>query len=124
MYFENKRISASEVDGENGIRTFEECRNAGSIKRHQASCLAVGRDINCTCNSIIRGGLKMKVRIYVQGDLTALVVPFDDVNKKLSSDKERMKASAIRTRDVDLDDSIIGVDRGGQRAELRMMAIL
>lgn len=40
---------------------------------------------------MIFGGPKMKVRIYVQDDLTALLVPIDDINKELSSDKERMK---------------------------------
>ncbi len=58
----------------------------------------------------------MKVRIYVQDDLTALVVPIDEINKGLSSEKERMKANAIRTRDVDLDDSIIGIDRDGAKS--------
>ena len=53
----------------------------------------------------------MRVRIYVQDDLTALVVPLDDAARKLSPEKEKMKASAIKTRDADLDDSIIGLDR-------------
>ena len=72
----------------------------GSIKRHQTPCLAVDWDINCTCNSMIYGEMEMNVRIYVQDDLTALVVPLDDINKELSPDKERMKTNAIRTRDV------------------------
>ena len=63
----------------------------------------------------------MKVRIYVQDDLTALVVPIDDINKELSSDKERMKANAIRTRDVDLDDSIIGMDRDGAKIKREIL---
>ena len=58
----------------------------------------------------------MNVRIYVQSDLTALVVPLDDVNKQLSPDKERMKTNAIRTMDLDLDDSIIGMDRDGAKS--------
>ena len=53
----------------------------------------------------------MQVRIYAQDDLTALIVPLDDVDKRLSSDKESMKTNATRVRDTDLDDSIIGVDR-------------
>ena len=53
----------------------------------------------------------MKVRIYVQDDLTALIVPLDDVDKRLSPDKESMKTNATKVRDTDLDDSIIGVDR-------------
>ena len=58
----------------------------------------------------------MNVRIYVQSDLTALVVPLDDVNKQLLPDKERMKTNAIRTMDLDLDDSIIGMDRDGAKS--------
>lgn len=65
---------------------------------------------------MIYGEMEMNVRIYVQDDLTALVVPLDDVNKELSPDKERMKTNAIRTRDVDLDDSIIGMDRDGAKS--------
>ena len=57
----------------------------------------------------------MKVRIYVQEDLTALVVPLDDVDKTLSSDKEKMRETAIKTRDADLDESIIGLDREGTK---------
>ena len=53
----------------------------------------------------------MEVKIYVQKDLTALVVPFVDDGKKLSAEKERMKASAIRVRTFNIDDSIIGLDR-------------
>ena len=57
----------------------------------------------------------MKVRVYVQDDLTALIVPLDDVEKKLSPDKESMKANATKVKDTDLDDSIIGVDRAGAK---------
>lgn len=64
-------------------------------------------------------GSKMKVRIYVQHDLTALIVPLDDADKKLSPDKESMKASATKIRDTDLDDSIIGVDRAGAKHDIQ-----
>ena len=53
----------------------------------------------------------MKVKIYVQKDLTALVVPLEDDGKKLSFEKESMKTSAIKVKTTDIDDSIIGLDR-------------
>lgn len=61
----------------------------------------------------------MKVRIYVQDDLTALIVPLDDVDKRLSPDKENMKTNATKVRDADLDDSIIGVDRADAKRGIK-----
>ena len=61
----------------------------------------------------------MRVRIYVQDDLTALVVPLDDAARKHSPDKEKMIANAIKTRDADLDDSIIGLNREGAKQGLQ-----
>ena len=61
----------------------------------------------------------MKVRIYVQDDLTALIVPLDDVGKRLSPDKESMKTNATKVRDTDLDDSFIGVDRADTKCGIQ-----
>lgn len=61
----------------------------------------------------------MKVKIYVQKDLTALIVPLADDCKKLSAEKESMKSSAIRVRTTDIDDSIIGLDRENAKRGIR-----
>lgn len=57
----------------------------------------------------------MKVRIYVQADGTALVVPITGINNPLPPHAQAMKNSAVREKDADLDDSIIGMDRGGAK---------
>lgn len=61
----------------------------------------------------------MRVKIYVQKDLTALIVPLADDEKKLSVEKESMKVSAIRVRTADIDDSIIGLDRENAKRGIR-----
>ena len=55
----------------------------------------------------------MKVKIYVQNDGTALVVPIAGVNNPLPPHAQTMKNSAVSEKEADLDDSIIGMDRGG-----------
>ncbi len=57
----------------------------------------------------------MQVRIYVQKDGTALVVPIAGVNKPLSPHAAAMKKSAVVEKDADLDDSIIGMNRAGAK---------
>ena len=53
----------------------------------------------------------MQVRIYVQKDRTALVVPIAGVNNPLPPHADAMKKSAVDEKDAELDDSIIGMDR-------------
>lgn len=53
----------------------------------------------------------MRVRIFVQDDLTALVVPLINANKTLSPDKEKMKTDAIKIKDAEIDDPIIGMNQ-------------
>ena len=54
---------------------------------------------------------QMKVRVYVQADGRALIEPLDKVNQPLPQSIAGMRDSSVKTRDADIDDSIIGVDR-------------
>lgn len=60
----------------------------------------------------------MKVRVYVQTDGTALIEPLDKVDQPLPKPAASMRNSAVRTRDAELDDSIIGVDKCAAKREI------
>ena len=60
----------------------------------------------------------MKVRVYVQADGKALIEPLDKVNQSLPQSVAGMRNSAVKTRDADIDDSIIGVDKDAAKREI------
>lgn len=60
----------------------------------------------------------MKVRVYAQADGKALIELLDRVNQPLPQSAASMRNSAIKTRDADIDDSIIGVDKDAAKREI------
>ena len=60
----------------------------------------------------------MKVRIYIQRDGCALVVPLEGVDQTLPPAQDSMRKSAVRIKDADIDDSIIGLDKDAARKSI------